>query len=95
MIGNDIFEDISIDAYELEIEARDRARVLIDEWGPKLTEGDLLRLNAMVHAEGANIEYSIAAYALEYYLTQDYTPEFIHADMATRTLTKKPWWRFW
>lgn len=85
MIGNDIFEDMSIDSIEIEQELKERARVLVDHWGPKITENDLLRLNAMVHAEGSSVEYSIAAYILEYYLTQDYQPEFIHADMLEKS----------
>ncbi len=93
MMGKDFFEDLSIDAYEIEIDMQNRAQQLIDHWGHELNEADLLRLNAMVHAEGSNAEYSMAAYALEYYLTKNHDPEFIHT---VRTSSKKkPWWRFW
>lgn len=94
MIGNTFFEDLNIDAQELEFDMEHRAKLLIDEWGPKLTEADLLQMNALVHASTSNAENSIAAYALEYYLTKDYKPEFIHT---TKDLTphKKKWWKFW
>lgn len=92
-MGKDIFEDIGIDAYEVELDMEQRAKSLVDQWGKQLTEGDLLKLNAMVHAEGSNAEYSIAAYALQYYLTKNYRPEFIHA--VKTPLREKPWWKFW
>ena len=92
-IGRDLFEDIDVDAYEVELDMEQRAKALIDEWGSKLTEKDLIRLNAMVHAEGSNAEYSIAAYALEYYMTKNYYPERI--DVNKFSLKQKPWWKFW
>ena len=93
MIGDNLFEDMNIDAFEIETDMKSRAQTLIDHWGKSLTENDLLKLNAMVHAEGSSAEYSIAAYALEYYLTQDYQPEFIHTNNVS--YKKKPWWKFW
>ena len=93
MIGNTLFEDLNIDAQELEFDMKHRAQVLIDHWGPRLTEADLLQLNALVHANSNNAENSIAAYALEYYLTKDYKPEFIHTNNIP--YKKKPWWKFW
>lgn len=94
MMGKDIFEDMGIDAYEVELDMEQRAKSLVDQWGKSLTEGDLLKLNAMVHAEGSNAEYSIAAYALQYYLTKNYRPEFIHATTSVIP-RRKPWWKFW
>ena len=93
MIGNTLFEDLNIDAQELEFDMQSRAQQLIDHWGPRLTEADLLQLNALVHANSNNAENSIAAYALEYYLTKDYQPEFIHTNKIP--YKKKPWWKFW
>ena len=94
MIGKDIFEDISIDAAEMEFNTRLRAKSLVDQWGEKLTENDLLRLNAMAHAEGTP-ENILGTYCLQYYKTQDYKPEFIHADMAGKVSTKRAWYKFW
>lgn len=93
MIGKNIFEDMGIDAYEVEVDMKARAESLVNEWGSKLTEGDLLQLNAMVNSNSSNAENSIAAYALEYYLTKNYKPEFIHA--VKTPLREKPWWKFW
>lgn len=93
MIGKTFFEDLNIDAQELEFDMEHRAKLLIDEWGPKLTEADLLQMNALVHASSSNAENSIAAYALEYYLTKDYKPEYIHKNNFPHK--KKPWWKFW
>lgn len=93
MIGKDLFEDISIDGIGFEEEMRQAAHQLIDQWGKELTEGDLLRLSNMVQSNGTEAEHIIAAYALEYYLTKNYRPEFIHA--VKTPLREKPWWKFW
>lgn len=93
MIGNDIFEDLAIDAYEVEIELESISKTLVDQWGSKLTEGDLLRLNAMRDSNTLSVENVLAKYILQYYLTKDYNPEFIHK---TETkVNKKSWWKFW
>jgi hypothetical protein len=84
MIGKDIFEDLSIDSIEIEQELKERARVLVDHWGPEITENDLLRLNAMINSNESTVEHTMAKYILEYYLTKDFVPEFIHADMLER-----------
>lgn len=94
MIGNDLFEDIDIDATEFEMNMKMTAEALINEWGRKLTEADLLRLSAMVQSDGANAENILAAYALQYYLTQNYHPERIDANKFPST-PKKSWWKFW
>ena len=93
MIGKDIFEDIGIDAIQYEIEMKDTAKLLIDHHGKDITEADLLRLNGMVQSDACNIENILAAECLEYYLTQDYTPERIDVDKFSTS--KNPWWKFW
>jgi len=92
MLGKDFWEDLDIDAAEFNVQIEVSAKALIDEWGSKLTEADLLKLNAYVHAQDKSIEGSIAASALEYYLTKDYNPQFIHYYESKK---KAPWWKFW
>jgi len=93
MLGNNIFEDLAIDAYEVEIELESISKALVDQWGQKLTEGDLLRLNAMSDSNTLSVENVLSKYILQYYLTKDYNPEFIHKTKIKAS--KKAWWKFW
>ena len=94
MMGQTFWDDMSIDAYEKQLDIDRQARDLVDHWGKELTENDLLKLKA--YSDGGNnpIETAFAQSALRYYQTQDYKPEFIHADMYGKTETKK-WWQIW
>lgn len=93
MMGKDIFEDMSIDALQFELEMEEAAKALVNNYGKELTEADLLRLNGMVQSDGSNAENILAAYCLQYYLTQNYTPERI--DKNKFPPQKKSWWKFW
>ena len=93
MIGNDFFGDLEIDAIQYEKDIESVARDLIDHWGKDLTEKDLLKLKAYGNCSDTPIQCALAKAALEYYLTQDFKPEFIHAGMDTSPKTK--WWQFW
>jgi len=94
MIGNDFWEDMSIDAYEKQLEIDRMAQELIDHWGSDLKEIDLLKLKSYGLGNHDPIESAFARAALKYYQTQNYNPEFIHADMYGKTSTKK-WWQIW
>lgn len=94
MIGNSFWEDMSIDAFEKQIEIKRMAQELVDHWGEELKETDLLKLKAYQDGGNDPVESAFARAALEYYQTQDYTPEFIHADMYNKTSTKR-WWQIW
>lgn len=94
MIGNNFWEDMSIDAYEKQLEIDRMARDLIDHWGKEIKEIDLLKLKSYGLNTDNPIEAAFAKAALDYYLTQDYNPEFMHADMADKKLSKK-WWQIW
>jgi len=93
MLGNDFWGDLEIDAVEYEQNIESVARDLIDHWGKELTEKDLLKLKAYGSCADTPIQCALAKAALEYYLAQDYNPEFIHAGMTYSP--KKPWWKFW
>ena len=94
MIGNTFWDDMSIDAYEKQLEIDRMARDLVDHWGKDLSEKDLLKLKA--YSDGINnpIEQAFAKAALSYYQAQNFNPEFIHADMLKQSTTKR-WWQFW
>ena len=92
MIGKDFWEDLDIDAYEVDTQLEGIAKVLVDQWGKSLTEADLLKLNAYSSAAEVTTETIIAKHALTYYNTQGYTPDFIHQH---KTSTNAPWWKFW
>lgn len=94
MMGQSFWEDMSIDAYEKQLEIDRMARELVDHWGKDLKEVDLLKLKAYSSQSDNFIEAAFAEAALAYYQTQNYNPEFIHADMAGKTSTKR-WWQFW
>lgn len=94
MIGNSFWDDMGIDAYEKQLEIESIAHQLIDHWGKDLKEVDLLKLKSYGLNLDNPIEAAFAKAALEYYLTQNYQPEFIHADMKS-TLSTKRWWQFW
>ena len=93
MLGNDFWGDLEIDALEYEQDIESVAIDLVDHWGKELTEADLLKLKAYSSCGDTPIQCALARAALEYYLTQNYNPEFIHAGMKTEV--KKPWWQFW
>jgi len=94
MIGQSFWEDMSIDAYEKQLEIETMARELVDHWGSELKEIDLLKLKSYGLNADDPVEAAFARAALKYYQTQDYNPEFIHADMKS-VKTKKSWWKFW
>ncbi len=93
MIGNDFWGDLEIDAIEYEKDIELVAKELIDHWGKELTEKDLLKLKAYSTCADTPIHCALAKAALEYYVTQDYKPEFIHAGVESKP--KKVWWKFW
>lgn len=94
VLGNDFWGDLDIDAIEYQEDIKSAATGLIDYWGKSLTEKDLLKLKAYSSCGDTPIQCALARAALEYYLTQDYNPEFIHADMKS-VKNKKSWWKFW
>lgn len=94
MIGQSFWEDMSIDAYEKQLEIETMAKDLINHWGNDLKEIDLLKLKSYGLNADSPVEAAFAKAALDYYLTQDYNPEFIHADMVSKT-TSKRWWQIW
>lgn len=93
MVGKDFWEELEIDAVHYENELRSIAEDLIDDWGEDISEADLLRLNALSKALDSRVENVIAAYALEYYMTHDHKPQFIH--QYRNSPVKQPWWKFW
>lgn len=94
MIGNTFWDDLGIDAYEIQIAIEAQAKTLVDHWGKELTETDLLKLKAYSDSLDNPIETAFAQKALAYYQTQDYQPEFIHSGMSNNSITKR-WWQFW
>jgi hypothetical protein len=52
MMGNSFWDDMSIDAYEKQLEIDRMARDLVDHWGKELSENDLLKLKA--YKDGGN-----------------------------------------
>jgi len=94
MIGNTFWDDLGIDAYEVQLAIEAQAKTLVDHWGKELTETDLLKLKAYSDAIDNPVETAFAKSALEYYQTQNYEPRFIHADMAHQSTTRR-WWQFW
>ena len=94
MIGNTFWDDMGIDAYEIQLAIESQAKILIDHWGKELTETDLLKLKAYSDSLDNPVETAFAQIALKHYQAQDYQPEFIHADMSKQSTTKR-WWQFW
>jgi hypothetical protein len=94
MMGNSFWDDMSIDAYEKQLEIDRMARDLVDHWGKELSENDLLKLKAYKDGGNDPIESAFAKSALDYYLTQNYNPAFIHADMYGKSSSKR-WWQIW
>ena len=94
MIGNTFWDDMGIDAYEIQLAIESQAKILVDHWGKELTETDLLKLKAYSDSSDNLVEAAFAKSALAYYQTQSYEPRFIHADMATQS-TARRWWQFW
>lgn len=88
MMGNDFWADLEIDAFEKQLELEAIAKTLIDHWGKELTENDLLKMKAYTDSQINLVETAIAKAALAYYLTQDYSPEFIHKYQSS---PKKSW----
>lgn len=95
MMGKDIWEDIDIDAMVLQQEVHEKAVALIDHYGKDITEVDLLKMNTRSDSAADPINTALVRACLEYYKTQGYNPEWIHADMAGKASTKKKWWKFW
>ena len=93
MIGKSFWEDLEIDAIEVDQDVKQIAHVLIDHWGSSLTEKDLLNLSAYSKCADTPIQCALAKEALLYYQTKNFNPEFIHSDMDTTP--KKKWWKFW
>ena len=94
MIGNTFWDDMGIDAFEIQLAIEAHAKTLVDHWGKELTETDLLKLKAYSDSQNNPVEAAFAKSALAYYQTQGYQPEFIHADMANQSTTRR-WWQFW
>jgi len=94
MIGNTFWDDMGIDAYEIQLAIEAQAKTLVDHWGKDLKEVDLLKLKSYGLNLDNPIEAAFAKAALDYYLTQDYQPEFIHSGMSNNS-TSKRWWQFW
>lgn len=94
MIGQSFWEDLSIDSFEKSVEIETMAHALVDYWGKDLTESDLLKLKAYTDSHSNPVEVAFASSALEYYMTKDYKPDFIHAEMQGNS-TIKHWWQFW
>ena len=93
MIGKSFWEDLEIDALEVDQDVKQMAHVLVDHWGSSLTEKDLLNLSAYTRCADTPIQCALAKEALTYYQSKNFNPEFIHADMDTNP--KKKWWKFW
>ena len=94
MIGNTFWDDLGIDAYEVQLAIEAQAKTLVDHWGKDFTETDLLKLKAYSDSQDNLVEAAFAKSVLVYYQTQNYEPQFIHADMANRS-TARRWWQFW
>jgi len=94
MIGSTFWDDMGIDAYEIQLAIEAQAKTLVDHWGKELTETDLLKLKAYSDSQNNPIEAAFAQIALKYYQTQNYQPEFIHSGMSNNS-TPKRWWQFW
>ena len=92
MIGKDFWDDMDMDITELQIDIELAAHKLVNEYGKSLTEGDLLKLNAMTDTSHNGVERAYAKSALQHYKRKNFTPEFIHQH---KTIFKKSWWKFW
>ena len=68
----------------------DEGERLLDMFDQQNADINLLNLvdEEMIRLGGSKM------YFYKYYQTQDYNPEFIHADMAGKTSTKR-WWQIW
>lgn len=85
MIGKDFWENMEIDAVAEQQNIDFLAEQLIDKFGPDITEADLLKMNAFSDSMHDPIQTALVRASLEYYKTQDYSPEWIHGDMSSRT----------
>ena len=89
MIGKNFWEDMQIDAVIIDEQIKDIAKELVDHHGKKLTENDLLKMNAFSDSMAEPIQTAIVREAAKYYKTCDFNPEWIHSDMSGRTEEKK------
>lgn len=89
MIGKDFWDDMEIDSVEIQNNIDIIAQQLIDHHGPKIKESDLLKMNAYSDSSNNPIQSAIVKASLDYYVKQDYHPEWIHSDMIGRTEEKK------
>jgi len=83
MIGKDYWENMEIDATAEWQNIEFHAKQLIDKFGPEITEADLLKMNAFSDSMHDPIQTALVRASLEYYKTLDYSPEWIHNNMAT------------
>lgn len=92
MIGKDLWEDMNIDALHLESEINHLAVNLVDHYGAKLTEVDVLSLKTLECTEEDPIKRALARACLSYYSTMGYTPL---KHQLNETPNKKSWWKLW
>ena len=60
MIGSTFWDDMGIDAYEIQLAIEAQAKTLVDHWGKELTETDLLKLKAYSDSQNNPIEAAFA-----------------------------------
>ena len=80
---------MQIDAVIIDEQIKDIAKELVDHHGKKLTENDLLKMNAFSDSMAEPVQTAIVREAAKYYKKCDYSPDWIHSDMSGRTEEKK------
>lgn len=93
MIGKNFWEDMEIDAVLIDEQIDSIAKELIDHHGKRITEADLLKMNAFADSMSAPVQTAIVRAAAKYYTQQNYNPDWIHSDMNGRTIEKKNIWK--
>ncbi len=92
MLGKDFWEDVDIDLIVIKNDIELRAQQILQEYGAKLTEKDILKLIGGTDSTESGLEKAYSEVLLSEYTKSGYTPI---PDNYTTTVKKSIWQRIY